>query len=193
MSSCSSAVFIHVHCTEPVQCVTAATSSVLATTSSILAAASSILHLCLRTSSTSPSSTRAWQYNQSGSQQAVGQAVARGTARYVFDFVANALIGLDLRVLALVGASCDADRDCDAARAGELLVSVPCARLILTTSPCSFNLCTSSTSPRGYLVCPNVFNIHHPELLADSGLQCAVPSTIFAIARVGEPGNKREK
>ena len=92
----------------------------------------------------------------------MGQAVARGTARNVFDFVVNALIGLDLRVLALVGASRDADRDCDVACAGELLVSVPCARLILTTSPCSFNLCASSTSPRGYLICPNAFNIHHP-------------------------------
>ena len=173
--------------------VHAATSSVLAATSSVLAAALSILHLCLCTSSTSPSSTHAWQYNQSGSQQAVGQAVVRGTARYVFDFVANALIGLDLRVLALVGASCDADRDCDVVHTGELLVSVPCARLILTTSPCSFNLCTSSTSPHSYLVCPNAFNIHHHKLLADLGLQCAVPSTIFAIARAGKPGNKREK
>ena len=123
----------------------------------------------------------------------MGQAVARGMARYVFDVVANSLIGLDLQVLALVGASHDADRDCDAARAGELLVSIPCVRSILTTSPCSFNLCASSTLPRSYLVCPNAFNIHHHELLADSGLQCAVPSTIFAIARVGEPGNKREK
>ena len=120
----------------------------------------------------------------------MGLVVVPGVARYVFNCVMIALIKLNHQVLALAGASCDADRDCDVVRAGELLVSVPCACLILTTSPCSFNLCASSTSPRGYLVCPHAFNIHHHELLVDSGLQCTVPSSIFTITRAGKPGNK---
>ena len=38
-------------------------------------------------------------------------------ARYIFDVVANALIWLDLQVLALAGTSCDADtRDWDVVR-----------------------------------------------------------------------------
>ena len=67
----------------------------------------------------------------------MGLVVAPGVARYVFNCVAIALIELNHQVLVLAGASCDADRDCDAVCAGELLDSVPCVRLILTTSLCS--------------------------------------------------------